>query len=368
MNRNARPNLLIVDDDPVFRRLLSVMFTQEGYLVATADCAELALKLLNTRHFQVAVVDYKLPDLNGIDFFEKVKHKYPEMTRILMTAHTSEDVLLEAINRGEVYRYINKPVHTGLLRSTVEQALALNQLKVSRNVMLKEMDERNRELVQKNEELKASNLIISEMKVQQDRILATLPDPFLLTRDDLRIFRCNPAAANFFGYQRAEMVGLNIRELFEDPDYINQKISECNTTKSSIFETNMRKRDGEIFAMKVFLSTFKSKFRQNTDNSIVAIFAQKLPRKPLAAVIDEPLIKNVSKTLSDKSMEEIQNLFDSIAYAIKDLTEQWKVAVDLFDFYLEDEGIPASQASAIRKATDEVTNAIKVLLEKIIID
>jgi|GEM_PF-2158418 len=367
MKRTARPNLLIIDDDPVFRRLMGVMFTQEGYSVATADSAESAFKLLSSHSFQVAVVDYKLPDLNGIEFLERIKHTYPDMMRILITAHTSEDVLLEAINRGEVYRYINKPVHTGLLRSTVEQALALHQLTISRSLMVKEMDERNRELTLKNEELKAYNALISEMKIQQDRILASLPDPYLLTRSDRRIVRCNPAAANLLGYKRPELVGRIVGELFEDPAEFEKRLAESSSTRSNAFEINMRRKEGELLAVKVFLSIFRSHIKSDINNLTIAVLAQKLPRRPFEKV-DDPLYKEASKSLADKPPEEIQNIFDSMVAAVKDLTERWKEAMDIFDHYLEDEGIPPSEAKAIRKATDEVTNSVQTLLQTVILD
>ncbi|MBM3329235.1 MAG: response regulator, partial [Calditrichaeota bacterium] len=160
---NPVPSLLLVDDDAVFRRLMSALFQQDGFQVTAFESAETAFDALELRTFKVAIVDYKLPDLNGIDFFERTRRSHPDMVRILITAHTTEEVLLDAINRGEVYRYLNKPVHTGLLRSTVEQALVLNELTTSRNMILASLDERNRELEQKNSDLARFNHLLGEL-------------------------------------------------------------------------------------------------------------------------------------------------------------------------------------------------------------
>lgn len=215
MNK-TKPNLLLVDDDPVFRRLMSVLLTQEGFNVVTADNAEDGLHVIDKREFQVAVIDYKLPGLSGIDFFERSRRSHPLMSRILLTAYTTEAVLLDAINRGEVFRYILKPVHTDLLLSSVDQAMALHELAVSRAQLMEQLESQNQELKQRNEDLRLAYNQLEDMKMLQDQILSVLPEPVYLIGETNRIIGCNRAACQLCGYSRAELLGRIVSELFGD--------------------------------------------------------------------------------------------------------------------------------------------------------
>ncbi len=269
--KGSPPSILIIDDDPVFRRLMAVMFTQDSFNVSTAGDAEAGLRLVEQTPFQVAIVDYRLPDQSGTDFFERTRRTHPNMMRILLTAHTSEEVLLESINRGEVYRYLTKPVHMGLLRSTVDQALALHELSVSRSSLITELERRNAELEEKNRDLHNYYHQMGEQKAQQDQILASLPEPFLLLRADRRILKCNQAAIEMLGYNRGELLGRLADDLFVKPEELSDRVDEVVQSGVAYFESEWKCKSGSSVRVKVALNRF---FGESVERNQIALVVQ----------------------------------------------------------------------------------------------
>lgn len=295
--------ILIIDDDPVFRRLMAVMFSQDGLSVTTAADAESGLKLIEQKLFQVAVVDYRLPDMNGVDFFERTRRTHPQMIRILLTAHTTEEVLLDSINRGEVYRYLTKPVHMGLLRSTVDQAFTLYDLATTRASLVAELERQNRELEEKNQDLRTYYHLMGELKAQQDQILASLPEPFLLLRADRRIIKCNQAAIEMLGYSRGELLGHSADELFTIDRELPARIEDVGRTGLSYFESDLRRKDSRLVRVKIALNRFQS---ENDERSQIALVLQDISSvKQLEAILRDHS-QQLEETVEDQIMQIVR--------------------------------------------------------------
>jgi two-component system sensor histidine kinase/response regulator len=114
--------LLYVDDEPhnltVFRRCFAETFT-----VFTASSGSEALKLLNHQDVAVLIADQRMPEMTGVELSENVKQSYPSVMRILMTAYADYDAVVDSVNLGEVYRYIQKPWDRALLGETLRGAI-----------------------------------------------------------------------------------------------------------------------------------------------------------------------------------------------------------------------------------------------------
>lgn len=234
MNVNRKSaKILLIDDDPVFRRVMSLMFVEEGYSIFTAENIESGLRMIEEQDYKVAVVDYKLPDRTGVDFFEQTRLTHPNMVRILLTAYTTESVLLEAINRGEVFRYIRKPVHTSLLISSIEQALVLHEIVESRAEFMEQLERQSRELKQKSIDLSAAYQQIGELNLLQDQILDILPSPFFLVTDDHRIQGCNQAACRLVGYFPGELLGKVVDELIHESGRLDASMQLPRASKAA---------------------------------------------------------------------------------------------------------------------------------------
>jgi len=298
-----RATILFIEDDPVFRRLISTMFSQDGFKVVAVSDAESGYQLLTEMSFEAAIVDFNLPGQNGIDFFERTRRIAPDMTRILLTAHTTEELLLEAINRGEVYRYLTKPVHLGLLRSTVEQALVLHDLNLAKAKMTSEMDRRTRELEEKNLDLLNYYHLLNELKSQQDQILASLPEPFFLLRADHRVLRCNQAATELLGFTRGELLGRMGNDLFLDANELNERIFDTGRGGVVYFETLWRHKSGKNIPVKVALNLFRG---DSVETNQVALVVQ-----------DITSVKDVEDLLRSHSLELEKKVEDQILHIVR---------------------------------------------------
>lgn len=114
--------ILIVDDEPANLRALERLFRQE-YEVLIANSGLEALELLGQHDVALLITDQRMPSMTGIELLKKTMSVRPRMVRMILTGYTDVAALVEAINCGEVYRYVTKPWSNDDLRVTVKRAL-----------------------------------------------------------------------------------------------------------------------------------------------------------------------------------------------------------------------------------------------------
>lgn len=119
--------VLIVDDEPSILYGLSELFGQE-YTLCTSASAEQALTLLERERIEVVVSDYRMAGMDGLSFLIQVKRRHPEIVRILMTAYADMQLVIRALNEGEVHRFIAKPYKSAELRTMLRECTALARL------------------------------------------------------------------------------------------------------------------------------------------------------------------------------------------------------------------------------------------------
>ena len=115
--------ILLVDDEPNVLNALRRVFRQENYIILAAGNGREALNLLEKEPCQLMISDYMMPEINGADLLKRVKEKYPEMIRIMLTGHADTGAVMGAIKEGAVYKFILKPWNDDDLRVTVGLAL-----------------------------------------------------------------------------------------------------------------------------------------------------------------------------------------------------------------------------------------------------
>ncbi|NWF83918.1 MAG: sigma-54-dependent Fis family transcriptional regulator, partial [Bryobacteraceae bacterium] len=117
------PKLLIVDDELVVRDSLAKWFESEGYEVTIADSAPQALELMAANRFDGALVDIKMPGVDGIELQTKLHEIDPAMPVIIMTGYASVETAVRALKNG-AYDYITKPFDPDELVHLVSKALS----------------------------------------------------------------------------------------------------------------------------------------------------------------------------------------------------------------------------------------------------
>ncbi len=173
--------ILIVDDDANLRRTLSDILRIKGYIPLAASQGVAACGLVREQHPALALVDLRLPDMDGLKLIEKFKQLLPEMECILLTGHASQESAIEAVNLG-AYSYLEKPYDMGHLLITVQRALERREAVEA----LRRSEAQYRELVQ------SANSII------------------LRTDTEGRISFFNEFAERYFGYTQQEILGANV--------------------------------------------------------------------------------------------------------------------------------------------------------------
>jgi DNA-binding NtrC family response regulator len=132
----TKANLLIVDDELIVRDSLSKWFREEGYAVTVAESAQEALQRMAAQHFDLALVDIKMPGTDGVDLQRRMHEIDPEMLVIMMTGYASVETAVAALKNG-AYDYVSKPFDPEEMAHTVRNALSHKQAE-RENVQLRE--------------------------------------------------------------------------------------------------------------------------------------------------------------------------------------------------------------------------------------
>ena len=133
---NSNVGILIVDDEPVVRDSLGKWFEEEGYTVETASSARDALLKLPRQRWDLAVVDIKMPGMDGLDLQRKMHEIDPELTIVIMTGYASVETAVRALKDG-AYDYITKPFDPDDLARLIRKALEHRHMK-DENVRLRQ--------------------------------------------------------------------------------------------------------------------------------------------------------------------------------------------------------------------------------------
>jgi response regulator RpfG family c-di-GMP phosphodiesterase len=127
---NARAGaILCVDDEPNILSALRRLFRAQGYDVLTAHSAREGLAVLEARPVDLVISDMRMPEMDGVQFLEQARARWPDTLRLLLTGNADVRLILDAVNRGEIYRYITKPWDDHEMTLVVRHALEHQDLK-----------------------------------------------------------------------------------------------------------------------------------------------------------------------------------------------------------------------------------------------
>lgn len=138
-------SVLYVDDETANLSAFKANF-RRNYNVYLADSAEAALKIINENKIDVVITDHMMPVTSGVDLLEKLKQEHPYLCRILITGCSDINIVIEAINRGEVYRFLTKPWVKDVLTNTIETGYYAMKEKSNESEMNSKLLETNQQL------------------------------------------------------------------------------------------------------------------------------------------------------------------------------------------------------------------------------
>lgn len=117
--------VMLVDDEPNIINALHRLLRREGYEIVTANSGIQALELFEKADGRSAVVvsDFRMPEMNGIEFLRCVCERYPDTVRIILSGYADAEAIQAAINEGHVYKYVSKPWDDEELREVVRTSV-----------------------------------------------------------------------------------------------------------------------------------------------------------------------------------------------------------------------------------------------------
>ncbi len=118
--------ILVVDDDESIRKVLLTILEEEGYSVDTAKNGREAISKSNRKFYNLALIDIRLPDIQGIELLSKIRDTTPKMRKIIITGYPSLQNAVEALNRG-ADAYVMKPFEMEKVLKTIKDQLRKQQ-------------------------------------------------------------------------------------------------------------------------------------------------------------------------------------------------------------------------------------------------
>src|SRR5262245_62121775 len=122
-----KKQVLIVDDEPNLRKILSAQLSRDGYDVMTAEDGEQGLQALRDHHIDLVITDLKMPKVDGMTLLREALREEPELPIVMITAHGTVDTAVEALKLG-AFDYLTKPFDKDEVRQVVAKALKTRQL------------------------------------------------------------------------------------------------------------------------------------------------------------------------------------------------------------------------------------------------
>lgn len=175
MRKMAEKTILIVDDDEGTCRTLTLIFQKKGFHVITAVTGKEAMNLIQNKQFSVALLDIKLPDMEGLDLVTAFKTMDPDMGIIMVTAYASLETAIQALTEG-ASAYITKPLNMDAVISAVQETLEKQDLLTEKRLTQKKLKESEKKyrflveslqegiwLLEKNDNTSFINLPVAEM-------------------------------------------------------------------------------------------------------------------------------------------------------------------------------------------------------------
>ena len=145
MYNHSDINVLYVDDEE--QNLISFKASfRRHFNVLTANSAKEAQKILKEKTIHVLITDQRMPEIKGTELLAKAALDFPDQVRILLTGYTDIEALKDAVNRGHIFRYLEKPWNDDELKQAIEDSYKAYKIK-------KEQEELNKKILLTNEQL-----------------------------------------------------------------------------------------------------------------------------------------------------------------------------------------------------------------------
>lgn len=221
MEKENEAKILCVDDESNVLKALNRLFMDEDFELFTAEAGKAGLEILEKKSpIQVVVSDYRMPEMDGVEFLKQVHENWPETIRIVLSGYADTASVVEAVNEGHIYKFIPKPWNDDELKMTIIKAIDVYFLQTENKSLNEKIAEANEELTALNENLESlveertSELLFQNKVLTHAQILLdVLPIGVLGLDDNGMIAQCNKRGAHYLGKEGPVLVGMDAKDV-----------------------------------------------------------------------------------------------------------------------------------------------------------
>ena len=146
--------ILVVDDEPDILQSLNGLLRRE-FEVHTANSGAEAIEVLQQKPVHVVMTDQRMPQMTGVEFLKRVKSDHPDAIRVIFTGYADVQAVIDAVNQGNVFRYVAKPWDPDELIAALKEAGAVYDRLIEREHLLADLREHEQRCVAFDDELRA---------------------------------------------------------------------------------------------------------------------------------------------------------------------------------------------------------------------
>jgi response regulator RpfG family c-di-GMP phosphodiesterase len=143
--KKEETNILYVDDEVNNLVAFKANFRRD-YNIFTAETAEEGFRILRENKIHVIITDQRMPVETGVEFLERAIREFPDPIRILLTGYSDINVVIDAINKGQVFRYLMKPFNEVELKMILENAIEVYNLREENKILMEKLKVANEQL------------------------------------------------------------------------------------------------------------------------------------------------------------------------------------------------------------------------------
>ncbi len=209
--------ILVVEDDLGNLAVLEE-FLADHFPVMTATNGVEALQILEHREFDIIIADQKMPQMTGVELFKHCMKRWPETIRIILSAYTDRNTMMQAINEGHVYRFLEKRGDHDELMVAIQQGMAVREARLENADLVAELQRKNAELLES----------IHLKDEAHDRLLnsAKLSTIGQLTADVIRQIR---------GHREAVMVLRDVLQSTDISPHLYRQVATAHSAANQVF-------------------------------------------------------------------------------------------------------------------------------------
>jgi PAS domain S-box-containing protein len=241
-----RQSILIVDDDESTLRTLALIFDNMGYETETALTGRGAIEKARERFFNLAFLDIKLADMQGVELLAPLKKMHPNMVVIIITGYASLETAVRALNEGAA-GYITKPLNMDEVLATVREGLEKQRLVMENERLYGEAQRELAERKRAEEELKKS-------EKRYRSLVEDINDGYFIIQDRKFVY-VNKAFADLSGYRKEIMLGKDFSRFF--PREYLERLSKDDLKGKEVREHlgqnefEISRKDGENLVLEI---------------------------------------------------------------------------------------------------------------------